>query len=355
MVLEVGGISLLMPMIDLLINPESKGDFPLWHAFLSCAGDESNILLLGLAFVVLFFALKNIFLAFQVNLHSKYSFGVQVETSTYLFDDYLARPYKFFLKTNTAELLRNVVGEVNSFVGYVLQPILVIITECLVLCAIITLLLFDEPQASLLALVFVGGLGWAFHRVTKQRILEWGKERQRREGMKIKCLQEGFTGIKAHKLLDDHAFLSESFREHTQLGAVAGRKQYAMKQMPRLLLETFRKSPGNFPGLPCRQVSWKTFQKLFLETVPEVSWKLSRLMPRSPADSRTAARPGRQMRSRQHHRSLLLRLPRHPLLRLPLRLRRHRHLHLRPTETAGGGPCEPRTGLSSPTSCRPNS
>lgn len=238
MAFEVAGISLLMPMIDLLVNPERAGDFPLWQAFLSYMGDGSNILVLGLAFVVGFFALKNLFLAYQVNLHSKYSFGVQVETSTYLFDDYLARPYKFFLKTNTAELLRNAVGEVNSFVGYVLQPILVIITECLVLCAIIALLVFVEPQASLLAIVFVGGLGWAFHRFTKQRVLEWGKERQRREGMKIKCLQEGFTGIKALKLLDDHALLSESFREHTQMGAVAGRKQYAMQQIPRLLLET---------------------------------------------------------------------------------------------------------------------
>ncbi len=238
MALEVTGISLLMPLIDLLVNPESAGDFPLWHALLSYAGDGLNILLLGLAFVVGFFALKNLFLAYQVNLHSKYSFGVQVETSTYLFDGYLSRPYKFFLKTNTAELLRNTIGEVNSFVGYVLQPFLVIITECLVLCSIIVLLVYVEPQASLLAIVFVGGLGWAFHRFTKQRVLEWGKERQRREAMKIKSLQEGFTGIKALKLLDDHAFLSETFREHTQLGAVAGRKQYAMQQMPRLLLET---------------------------------------------------------------------------------------------------------------------
>ena len=61
MVLEVTGISLLMPMIDLLIKPESTGDFPLWHAFLSFAGNGSNILLLGLAFVVVFFALKNLF------------------------------------------------------------------------------------------------------------------------------------------------------------------------------------------------------------------------------------------------------------------------------------------------------
>ena len=50
MALEVTGISLLMPLIDLLVNPKSAGDFPLWHALLSYAGDGSNILLLGLAF-----------------------------------------------------------------------------------------------------------------------------------------------------------------------------------------------------------------------------------------------------------------------------------------------------------------
>ena len=238
MAFEVMGIGLVMPLIELLVRPESAEELPLWKALLSYLGGGTNILLLGLACLVGLFATKNLFLAYQVNLHSKYSFGVQVETSTYLFENYLARPYEFFLKTNTSELLRNAVGEVNSFVGYVLQPFLVIITECLVLLAIIGLLIYVEPLASLLAIVFIGGLGWTFHRLTKRRVADWGNERQRREGMKIKCLQEGFTGIKAIKLLDDPSFLSDSFREHAQLGAVAGRKQYAMQQMPRLLLET---------------------------------------------------------------------------------------------------------------------
>ena len=53
-----------------------------------------------------------------------------------------------------------------------------------------------------------------------------------------KKLARRIYGYQGAKLLDDHAFLSETFREHTRLGAVAGRKQYAMQQMPRLLLET---------------------------------------------------------------------------------------------------------------------
>ncbi|HAW98779.1 MAG TPA: ATPase [Opitutae bacterium] len=236
--LEVLGVGMVMPLIDLLVSPETAADSLVWQTLLSVLGEDSNVLLLGLICLVGLFAFKNLFLAYQVNLQSKYSFGVQVETSTYLFENYLGRPYEFFLGTNTSELLRNAIGEVNSFVGYVLQPLLIIIAESLVLLAIVVLLLCVEPLASLMAIAFVGALGWAFHRFTRRRVNDWGKERQHREGLKIKCLQEGFNGIKVIKLLEEHSFLGESFREHTQLGAAAGRKQYAMQQMPRLLLET---------------------------------------------------------------------------------------------------------------------
>lgn len=238
MAFELLGIAMVMPLFDLVVRPESMTDFPLIGKLVSHFENETNALVLAAVFVVFLFALKNLFLAYQVKVQSRYSFGIQVEASTHLFNHYLKQPYKFFLQTNTSELLRNAVGEVNSFVGYVLQPSLVVITECLVLCAIISYLIYVEPLASILAFFFIGGVGWTFHQFTKVRIAGWGKERQEREGMKIRCLQEGFTGIKAIKLLDDHGFLSETFRNHTQLGATAGRNQYAMQQMPRLLLET---------------------------------------------------------------------------------------------------------------------
>ncbi len=238
MSLEVLGIGLIMPVIDLLVNPDQSSQFPIWQYLKSFLGDGANVLLMGLAFVVGIFAVKNLFIAFQVYYLSKYSFDVQVETSTYLFGKYLSRPYEFFLKTNTSELLRNSIGEVNSFVGYFLQPFLIMVSEFLILLAVIGLLLYVEPLASFVAIAFVGGLGWVFHRFTRRRVAAWGKERQVREGMKIKCLQEGFAGIKAIKLLERDDFLKESFRKHTALGAEAGRKQYAIQQMPRLLLES---------------------------------------------------------------------------------------------------------------------
>ena len=139
MALEVTGISLLMPLIDLLVNPKSAGDFPLWHALLSYAGDGSNILLLGLAFVVGFLRSKSLFWPTKLTCIPNIPFAYRLKPRPICSMVICPVPISF-LKTNTAELLRNTVGEVNSFVGYVLQPILVIIAECLVLCSIIVLL-----------------------------------------------------------------------------------------------------------------------------------------------------------------------------------------------------------------------
>ena len=63
MAFEVMGIGLVMPLIDLLVRPESAEELPLWKALLSYLGGGTNILLLGLACLVGLFATKNLFLA----------------------------------------------------------------------------------------------------------------------------------------------------------------------------------------------------------------------------------------------------------------------------------------------------
>ena len=236
--LEVVGIGMIMPMIEILLRPEMVDENSIWYDILLSFGEKSNFTFIGLCLVVCLFILKNLYLAFQVHFHSKFTFDVQVETSSFLFENYLSKPYEFFLVTNSSELLRNTVAEVNSFVGYVMQPLLIIISECMVLLAVVSLLLFVEPFACAFAILFVGLLGWLFNRFTSKRVKDWGNERQKREGMRIQCLQEGFNGIKALKLINNNSFISNDFTQNTRLGSTAGQKQYAMQQMPRLLFET---------------------------------------------------------------------------------------------------------------------
>ena len=236
MCLEVIGIGMIFPAIETFTQPKWITNYPLLHNF-SLEVGEKKFILFGLLFLVVIFFIKNIFLAYLAYFHSKFSFAVQVETSVFLFQSYLSQPYEFFLSKNSSVLLRNTIGEVNSFVGYVLQPMLIIITESLVLFAVISLLVYIEPFACLLVIFFVAFVGWGFNKFTTARVAEWGNERQKHEAKKIQYLQEGFGGIKMIKLLDNPSELLKRFNFHTDRGAMAGKNQYAMQQMPRLLLE----------------------------------------------------------------------------------------------------------------------
>ena len=236
MCLEVVGIGMIFPAIETFTQPQWITNYPFLYNFSLEVGEMKFILICFLSLVGIFF-IKNIFLAYLAYFHSKFSFAVQVETSVFLYKSYLSQPYEFFLSKNSSELLRNTIGEVNSFVGYVLQPMLIIITECLVLFAVISLLIYVEPIACLSVIFFVALVGWGFNKFTTARVAEWGNERQKHEAKKIQYLQEGFDGIKMIKLLDNPSELLKKFNFHTDCGAMAGKNQYAMQQMPRLLLE----------------------------------------------------------------------------------------------------------------------
>ena len=105
------------------------------------------------------------------------------------------------------------------------------------LFAVISLLIYVEPIACMSVIFFVALVGWGFNKFTTARVAEWGNERQKHEAKKIQYLQEGFDGIKMIKLLDNPSELLKKFNFHTDCGAMAGKNQYAMQQMPRLLLE----------------------------------------------------------------------------------------------------------------------
>lgn len=237
--LETLGVGLVMPAIAALTDPDGLGEtVRAWSGNgMQFAYDREAVMFWGLAGLVGVFVAKNLFLAFMVRWQAKFSFGVQEETSAYLFESYLRRPYVFHLKANTSELLRNSVGEVNSFAGYVLQPGLVLLTEVMVICAVAGLLLWVEPIGTVALLLGVAAFAWLFQRATRGAVSDWGRERQEREGLKIKHLQEGFGGVKEVRLLGREAEFVKRFRKHNRLGADAGRKQYAMQQMPRLGLE----------------------------------------------------------------------------------------------------------------------
>jgi len=237
--LETFGISIIMPMIDFVMYPNKVFQIENLNFITKhySENDVSQLIFVGVFLIVIVFSLKNLFLAYQIHFQSKFSFRIQEELSESFFKNYLGRPYKFFITTNTSKILQNTIGEVNSFVGYVLQPSLIILTEGLVLVSLTFLLIYIDPTATLLTFTILGGLGFVYNSYSSSRVAMWGKSRQHHEGLKIKVVQESFSGIKAVKLLEDPCPFTDRFKLHNMKGAQAARKQYASQQMPKLILE----------------------------------------------------------------------------------------------------------------------
>jgi ABC-type multidrug transport system fused ATPase/permease subunit len=182
------------------------------------------------------YAIKTHFLAFLAWKQSRFAYGFQASLSQRLFACYLRQPYTFHLQRNSAQLIRNVTGEA-SILANVTQSAMTLLAEILVLIGIGALLLFIEPLGAILVATTLSLAGWGFYRLTRARVLHWGKARRHHEGLRIQHLKQGLGGAKDVKLLGrEDDFLSQ-YDQHNTGSARMGQRQSALLQLPRLWLE----------------------------------------------------------------------------------------------------------------------
>ena len=113
-----------------------------------------------------------------------------------LFNGYLNLPYSFHLQKNSAELFRNITGEVAMFANGGISTGVMLINEIMVILGIGVLLLVVEPIGTIIVVSVLVLAGWSFNYITKQHIANWGEARQYHDGLRIQHLQQGLNGVK---------------------------------------------------------------------------------------------------------------------------------------------------------------
>lgn len=238
MLLETLGVGLVIPAITLMMQGDLLGRYPFMASLFTPLGDASQATLITMAMLglVSVYLIKNLFLAFLIWKQTSFAFDVQAQLSQRLFTTYLRQPYTFHLQRNSAQLMRNITGEVAIFAG-VISSILLLLTESLVLAGIAILLLLVEPVGALAIVIVLGGAAWVFHRTTKARISRWGVERQHHDGLRIQHLQQGLGGAKDVKLLGREKNFLFQFDFHNTKSARVSKKQSTLQNYPRLMFE----------------------------------------------------------------------------------------------------------------------
>jgi ATP-binding cassette, subfamily B, bacterial PglK len=172
MVLETLGISLIIPILALMTNAGPVADYPMIVPWMNRLGNPSHEKLVVFAMLALVGValLKVLFLAFLAWRQASFSFGIKSDLSLRLFTGYLSQPYLFDLQRNSAELIRNTIGQVGALMAAVVAC-MTITLESLILSGILVLMLVVEPVGTLIVAGTLGLASWGFYRFTRSRIL----------------------------------------------------------------------------------------------------------------------------------------------------------------------------------------
>jgi ABC-type multidrug transport system fused ATPase/permease subunit len=238
--LETLGIGLIPPFVALLGNPAiiEQQQILVW-LYTQVKANSHQIFLLWVSVALLsIYLLKNIYLAILTYWQYYFLYEKQVSLSSRLLRSYLNSPYTFHLQRNSADLVRNVTAEIPLIFSGVLVPILILITEIMVMICISLLLAISEPVSSAIASIFLGISIFILNRTISKQMGGQGLIRQEQSGQMIQWVNQSLGGIKEIKLLGREIFFLNAFAKSTQAFCKANLFVGLATQLPNLLIDT---------------------------------------------------------------------------------------------------------------------
>jgi ABC-type multidrug transport system fused ATPase/permease subunit len=238
MLFEMAGLGVLIPALGIMLNANGLTEYPILNPLLNTLGNPSQneLVLYGMLFLVFIYLLKALFLVFLSWRQSKFSAEFSAELSSRLFFGYLRQSYAFHLQRNSAELLRNIRGEVSEFTE-ITKSVIILTIEFTVVVGIGFVLILQNPLGTLMVSVLLGLSSLVVYSLTKKKLLNWGERRQVHEGEMNQHLLQGIGGIKEVKLYGKEENFLKEFDTHNYGRARVITLQYTMMYFPRLYLE----------------------------------------------------------------------------------------------------------------------
>lgn len=238
--LETAAVATLMPFLAMLADPGFIGGDPRFarlHALLGGQSGSRAIAYAG-AFVLLTLIAANAFSAMATWLMLRFANRQGHALSVRLLESYLSKPYVFHLNRHTAELQKNVFGEVQRVTVGVLNPAAQIATRIAVVAFISALLVLVNPAVALIVALVLGGAYAILYRIAKTTLNTAGQNSVEAGTQRARYAIEALAGAKEIKLLGREAEFLRRFEQPSLTWADAQTTAQAFGQLPRYAVET---------------------------------------------------------------------------------------------------------------------
>jgi ABC-type multidrug transport system fused ATPase/permease subunit len=234
-VLEVVSVGALVPLVQVLTQSNLQSKYPLIDRVFPNSSDQFIVTVILVGVICVFIA-KEIFLGFSLWMQRGFIARLESRFQTELFDRYTRQSYEFHLTNNSSLLSRNILNSTN-FIGNVLDPIFILLSDGFVTVALCVALVAIEPMVMFVTICSVGAVAMVFHAFSKRRIEQWGVERQLQDGMKLQQMNETFGGLKEIVINGRGDYFRTRFSSNIGQLSHLNRKFTTLLGIPRLYLE----------------------------------------------------------------------------------------------------------------------
>ncbi|MBW4691729.1 MAG: ATP-binding cassette domain-containing protein [Lyngbya sp. HA4199-MV5] len=237
--LDAIGIGLVGPFIGLAVNPGLIQQNDVLSGFYSYVGLQDTgkfIALLGLIIIITFY-LKSFFYYQIQNYVYKFCYARQVKLRLRLLNAYLAAPYTFHLRTNSAHILQNIGNESANFIYSIAIPLLNSVANAFVLLVLLLLLAKTDLLAtvSILGLLLIAIIPFHYFR---HRVARWGKEGLEANTETLRITNHAIGGLKETKVIGCEEFFKAQLSNQTSKYARAASRFHVFQLLPRIVVET---------------------------------------------------------------------------------------------------------------------
>lgn len=237
---EAGAAIMIFTLFRIVTDPTVSPALPLVGELRDIfpGSSEEHLFRVMVLLIGAFFVVRAALYMIQSYLQNRITQNAGVRLSQRLFRAYLETPYSIHIRRNSAELIKTALDSTNEIVGGVLQPIIVLVSELLILIALLTIMLIKAPVATTAAFIVLGIVGVTIVRGLRPTLDTLGRTNRQMYGQAVRSLQEMLLGIREIKLLGKGGFFSNVFADKRSSLARTTYLRNTLIDLPRAVMET---------------------------------------------------------------------------------------------------------------------
>lgn len=237
-ILETIGIGIVLPFMAILLDENFAEKYTFVQKLLEffSINSQEELIIYFLCFFLIIYLLKSILI--MVTTWVQHSFIVFFEQylRRKLFIKYLSNSYSFFLRKNSANIMRNL-SAISQLLDGFLNPLISILAEFLVIFTITILLLYNAFQSGISLIIFFSITVYLFQLFTKHKLRYWGGVMLDLSAKSVKNIHESIYGIKQIKIFGKEKYFINDFKLLGEKSAIVKRNKSFFSQLPRIWIE----------------------------------------------------------------------------------------------------------------------